>query len=174
MFKWTFLERENIVESRTGLHLSLHGLDVEIMTIKDWWSTYFKEQLKYVAAAKSALNKAKTDLLPWISVGFTHYWPIKSKENVWPFLFVFLGTWLGFLSCITIFFIVLLDAMEQNRPSPSAMAGCLGEEAAWERQLRGVITNLWSPLSQHLDQVETNGDQFWILRYFLFLEMSIN
>ena len=33
---WTFLERENIVESRTGLHLSLPGLDVEIMEIKDW------------------------------------------------------------------------------------------------------------------------------------------
>ena len=26
------------------------------------------------------------------------------------------------------------------------------------------ITKLWSPLSQHLDHVETNGDQFWILR----------
>ena len=36
MFKWTFLERENIVESRSGLHLSLPGLDVEIMAIKDW------------------------------------------------------------------------------------------------------------------------------------------
>ena len=36
MFKWTFLERENIVESRTGLHLSLAGLDVEIMANKDW------------------------------------------------------------------------------------------------------------------------------------------
>ena len=34
MFKWTFRERENIVESRPGLHLSLHGLDVEIMAIK--------------------------------------------------------------------------------------------------------------------------------------------
>ena len=30
-----------------------------------------------------------------------------------------------------------------------------------------------SPLSRHLDQVETNEDQFWILRYFLFLEMYI-
>ena len=36
MFKWTFLERENIAESKTGLYLSLHGLDVEIMAIKDW------------------------------------------------------------------------------------------------------------------------------------------
>ena len=36
MFKWTFLEGENIVDSKTGLHLSLHGLDVEIMAIKDW------------------------------------------------------------------------------------------------------------------------------------------
>ena len=36
MFKYTFLERENIVESRTGLHLSLRGLDVQIMAIKDW------------------------------------------------------------------------------------------------------------------------------------------
>ena len=36
MFKWTFLERENIVEFKTGLHLSLHGLDEEIMAIKDW------------------------------------------------------------------------------------------------------------------------------------------
>ena len=35
MFKWTFLERKNIVESRTGLLLSLHGLDIEIL-IKDW------------------------------------------------------------------------------------------------------------------------------------------
>ena len=34
MFKWTFLERENIVESKTGLHLSLRGLDDEIMAIK--------------------------------------------------------------------------------------------------------------------------------------------
>ena len=34
MFKWTFLERENIVESKTGLHLSLRGLDVQIMAIK--------------------------------------------------------------------------------------------------------------------------------------------
>ena len=36
MFKWTFLERGIIVKSRTGLHLSLHDLDVEIMAIKDW------------------------------------------------------------------------------------------------------------------------------------------
>ena len=34
MFKWTFLERENIVESRTVLHLSLRGLDSEILAIK--------------------------------------------------------------------------------------------------------------------------------------------
>ena len=34
MFKEIFLERENIVESKTGLHLSLRGLDVEIMAIK--------------------------------------------------------------------------------------------------------------------------------------------
>ena len=33
MFKWTFLERENIIEFKTGLHLSLHGLDVQIMAI---------------------------------------------------------------------------------------------------------------------------------------------
>ena len=33
-----FLERENIVESKTGLHVSLRGLDVEIMAIKDWWT----------------------------------------------------------------------------------------------------------------------------------------
>ena len=38
MFKWTFLERENIVGSRTGLHLSLPGLDAEIIAIKDWRS----------------------------------------------------------------------------------------------------------------------------------------
>ena len=36
MFKWTFLERENIVKSKTGLHLSLHGLEEEIMAITDW------------------------------------------------------------------------------------------------------------------------------------------
>ena len=35
MFKWTFLERENNVESTTGLHLSLSSLDAEIMAIKD-------------------------------------------------------------------------------------------------------------------------------------------
>ena len=40
MFLCTFLERENIVESRTGLHLSLRGLDAEIIAIKDWWSPY--------------------------------------------------------------------------------------------------------------------------------------
>ena len=34
MFQCTFLERENIIKSRTGLHLSLHGLDVKIMVIK--------------------------------------------------------------------------------------------------------------------------------------------
>ena len=38
MFKWTFLERENIVESKTGLHLSLRGLDIKIMAVKDWLS----------------------------------------------------------------------------------------------------------------------------------------
>ena len=38
MFKWVFLERENIVDSRTDLHLSLPGLDPEIMAIKDWLS----------------------------------------------------------------------------------------------------------------------------------------
>ena len=36
MFKYIFLEREVIIESKTGLHLSLRGLDVEIMAIKDW------------------------------------------------------------------------------------------------------------------------------------------
>ena len=36
MFKWTLLERENIVESKSGLRLSLYDLDVEIMVIKDW------------------------------------------------------------------------------------------------------------------------------------------
>ena len=36
MFKQIFLERENIVECKTGLHLSLRGLDTEIMAIKDW------------------------------------------------------------------------------------------------------------------------------------------
>jgi len=30
--------------------------------------------------------------------------------------------------------IVLLDAMEKKRLSPSVMAGCLGEEAAMERR----------------------------------------
>ena len=51
---------------------------------------------------------------------------------------------------------------------------------AWCEEARGIyrrcdmwITNLWSSLSPHLDHVETNGDQFWILRYFLFLEMYI-
>ena len=34
MFQCTFLERENIVESRSGLHLSLRGPDSEIMAIK--------------------------------------------------------------------------------------------------------------------------------------------
>ena len=53
MFKCTFLERENIVESRTDLHLSLRGLDVQIMAIKDWWSTYFKAR---------NLPRAKIDL----------------------------------------------------------------------------------------------------------------
>ena len=48
MFKWTFLEGENIVESRTGLHLSLPGLDAEIMAIKDWWSTYSIESASAV------------------------------------------------------------------------------------------------------------------------------
>ena len=35
MFQCTFIEREHIVETRTGLHLSLRGLDEEIMAIKD-------------------------------------------------------------------------------------------------------------------------------------------
>ena len=34
MFKWTYLEWENIAESKTGLHLSLRGLDVEIIAFK--------------------------------------------------------------------------------------------------------------------------------------------
>ena len=37
-----FLDIENIVESKTGRHLSLHGLDVEIMTIKHISKSSFK------------------------------------------------------------------------------------------------------------------------------------
>ena len=53
MFKWTFLERENIVESRTGLHLSLPSLDIEIMAIKDvskalYVGSSLKENLMFV------------------------------------------------------------------------------------------------------------------------------
>ena len=31
MFKWTFREGENIVDSKSGVHLSIHGLDAEII-----------------------------------------------------------------------------------------------------------------------------------------------
>jgi len=57
MFKCTFLERENIVESRSSIHLSLRGLDVQKMAIKDWWSIYFIKQ----RAARN-LPKEKIDL----------------------------------------------------------------------------------------------------------------
>ena len=53
MFKWTYLERENIVESRTGLHLFLRGLDVEIMAIKGWWSHPSSLQCCLLAQAAS-------------------------------------------------------------------------------------------------------------------------
>ena len=50
MFKWTFLEGENIVEFKTGLHLSLRGLDAEIMSIKDWSSPYSTESASAICA----------------------------------------------------------------------------------------------------------------------------
>ena len=91
MFKWTFLERESIVESRTGLHLSLRGLDVQIMAIKDWWNTYNSSDSTTYGwhgnfwihvAQKSAVKKVRY-WREWVymSIRFKLFWKWNNSDS---------------------------------------------------------------------------------------------
>ena len=76
MFKWTFLEIENIVEPRTGLHLSLRGLDVEIIAIKYWWSVkslfYSKGRGAGRGVVSVRLHKNELSPEPWFFIFIDH------------------------------------------------------------------------------------------------------